>query len=90
MHPTLFTIGKWSIPTYTVLLDLGLILGLVLTYFEGKRLLGKGETALELGHIQRGLGAGDTDLGRRPFVSWGVPGRARRDGHVCLGPMPEQ
>jgi phosphatidylglycerol:prolipoprotein diacylglycerol transferase len=49
MYPTLFTIGKWSIPTYTVLLDLGLILGLVLTYFEGKRLLGKGETALDLG-----------------------------------------
>jgi len=49
MHPTLFTIGNLSIPTYTVLLDLGLILGLVLTYFEGKRVLGSGETALDLG-----------------------------------------
>ena len=49
MHPTLITIGKWNVPTYTVLLDLGLILGLVLTYFEGKRLLGSGETALDVG-----------------------------------------
>jgi phosphatidylglycerol:prolipoprotein diacylglycerol transferase len=49
MHPTLFTIGNLSIPTYTVLLDLGLILGLVLTYFEGKRQLGSGEMALDLG-----------------------------------------
>jgi phosphatidylglycerol:prolipoprotein diacylglycerol transferase len=49
MHPTLFTIGKFNVPTYTVLLDLGLILGLVLTYFEGKRLLKRGETALDLG-----------------------------------------
>jgi len=49
MYPTLFTIGKWNIATYTILLDLGLVLGLVLTYFEGKRVLGKGETALDLG-----------------------------------------
>lgn len=49
MYPTLFTIGKWSIPTYTVLLDLGLILGLVLTYFEGKRQLKHGTLALDLG-----------------------------------------
>jgi phosphatidylglycerol:prolipoprotein diacylglycerol transferase len=49
MYPTLFTIGKLNIPTYTVLLDLGLILGLVLTYFEGKRILGRGEVALDLG-----------------------------------------
>ena len=49
MYPTLFTIGKWNIATYTVLLDLGLVLGLVLTYFEGKRVLGKGEPALDLG-----------------------------------------
>lgn len=49
MHPTLFTIGNLNIPTYTVLLDLGLILGLVLTYFEGKRALGSGEAALDLG-----------------------------------------
>jgi phosphatidylglycerol:prolipoprotein diacylglycerol transferase len=38
-----------NIPTYTVLLDLGLILGLVLTYFEGKRILKRGEVALDLG-----------------------------------------
>ncbi len=49
MHPILFTIGRLSIPAYTVLLDLGLILGLVLTYLEGKRLLGSGEKALDLG-----------------------------------------
>lgn len=49
MHPTLFTIGDWSVPTYTVLLDLGLILGLVLAYFEGRRLLRSGETGLDLG-----------------------------------------
>jgi phosphatidylglycerol:prolipoprotein diacylglycerol transferase len=49
MYPTLFTIGKVAIPTYTVLLDLGIILGLVLTYLEGKRLLDNGETALDLG-----------------------------------------
>jgi phosphatidylglycerol:prolipoprotein diacylglycerol transferase len=49
MYPTLFTVGKVSIPTYTVLLDLGLILGLLLTYLEGKRVLGRAETALDLG-----------------------------------------
>jgi phosphatidylglycerol:prolipoprotein diacylglycerol transferase len=49
MHPTLFTIGKLNVPTYTVLLDLSLILGLVLTYFEGRRRLGSGEMALDLG-----------------------------------------
>jgi phosphatidylglycerol:prolipoprotein diacylglycerol transferase len=49
MYPTLLTLGRWNIPTYTVLLDLGLILGLVLTYFEGKRLLGRGELGLDLG-----------------------------------------
>jgi phosphatidylglycerol:prolipoprotein diacylglycerol transferase len=49
MHPTLFSIGKVGIPTYTVLLDLGLILGLVLTYFEGKRWLRKPDLALDLG-----------------------------------------
>jgi phosphatidylglycerol:prolipoprotein diacylglycerol transferase len=49
MHPILFTIGSLNVPTYTVLLDLGLILGLVLTYFEGKRALGSTETALDLG-----------------------------------------
>jgi len=49
MHPTLFTIGNLNIPTYTVLLDLGLILGLILAYFEGKRALGSGETGLDLG-----------------------------------------
>ena len=49
MHPTLFTIGKWNIPTYTILLYLGLVLALVVIYFEGKRLLGGGEVALDLG-----------------------------------------
>jgi phosphatidylglycerol:prolipoprotein diacylglycerol transferase len=49
MHPTLFSIGKWHIPTYTVLLDVGLVLGLALTYLEGKRLLGEGGVALDLG-----------------------------------------
>ncbi len=49
MYPTLFTFGKVSIPSYTVLLDLGLILGLLLTYFEGKRQLGKSDLALDLG-----------------------------------------
>jgi phosphatidylglycerol:prolipoprotein diacylglycerol transferase len=49
MFPTLFTIGRLSIPTYTVLLDLGLILGLLLTYYEGKRRLGDGPLALDLG-----------------------------------------
>jgi len=49
MYPTLFTIGKVSVPTYTILLDLGLILGLVLTYFEGKRQLGRSDLALDLG-----------------------------------------
>ncbi|MEJ2210419.1 MAG: prolipoprotein diacylglyceryl transferase [Anaerolineae bacterium] len=37
MYPTLFSIGNWSLSTYTVLLDLGLILGLALTYVEGRR-----------------------------------------------------
>jgi len=49
MYPTLFTIGNLSIPTYTVLLDLGLILGLLLTYYEGKRQLDRGTLALDLG-----------------------------------------
>jgi phosphatidylglycerol---prolipoprotein diacylglyceryl transferase len=49
MYPTLFTIGNVSIPAYTVLLDLGLILGLLLTYYEGKRQLGKADLALDLG-----------------------------------------
>ena len=49
MHPTLFAIGKWNIPTYTILLDLGLILGLVAIYFEGKRRWGRGELTLEAG-----------------------------------------
>lgn len=36
MHPNLFTIGKLSTPTYTVLLDLGLILALALAYYEAR------------------------------------------------------
>ncbi len=49
MYPTLFTIGKLQVPTYTVLLDLGLILGLLLTYYEGNRQLNRGTVALDLG-----------------------------------------
>lgn len=49
MHPTLFTIGTLNIPTYTVLLDLGLVLGLLLAYLEGKRQLDRGTLALDLG-----------------------------------------
>ncbi len=49
MYPTLFTIGNLHVPTYTVLLDLGLILGLLLTYYEGRRKLNRGAVALDLG-----------------------------------------
>jgi phosphatidylglycerol:prolipoprotein diacylglycerol transferase len=49
MHPTLITIGTLNIPTYTLLLDLGLVLGLLLTYYEGKRQLHDGTLALDLG-----------------------------------------
>jgi phosphatidylglycerol:prolipoprotein diacylglycerol transferase len=49
MYPTLFSIGNFNIPTYTVLLDLGLILGLLLTYYEGKRQIARGTLALDLG-----------------------------------------
>lgn len=49
MYPILFSIGNVHIATYTVLLDLGLVLGLVLTYFEGRRLLASSELALDLG-----------------------------------------
>jgi phosphatidylglycerol:prolipoprotein diacylglycerol transferase len=49
MYPILFTVGQWSISTYTILLYLGIILGLLITYFEGKRLLGSGEQGLDLG-----------------------------------------
>lgn len=47
MQPTLFTIGNWSVSTYTILLDMGLILGLALAYMEGRR-RGAGERALDL------------------------------------------
>jgi phosphatidylglycerol:prolipoprotein diacylglycerol transferase len=49
MYPTLFSIGRLSVQTYTVVLDLGLILGLVLVYAAGRRALLGGETALEAG-----------------------------------------
>lgn len=49
MLPTLFTLGRFAVPSYTVLLDLGLILGLVLAYFEGKRVLADGTLALDAG-----------------------------------------
>jgi prolipoprotein diacylglyceryltransferase len=45
----MLTVGPLSIPGYTILLDLGLILGLFLTYLEGKRLVRDGELALNLG-----------------------------------------
>ena len=45
----MLTVGPLSIPGYTVLLDLGLVLGLFLTYLEGKRLVRDGELALNLG-----------------------------------------
>ena len=48
MYPTLFTVGNWSISTYTVLLDLGLILGLVLAYREGQRLYRAGGRVFDL------------------------------------------
>jgi phosphatidylglycerol:prolipoprotein diacylglycerol transferase len=49
MYPTLFSIGDFNVPSYTVLLDLGLILGLLLTYLEGRRQLDRGTLALDLG-----------------------------------------
>lgn len=49
MYPILFSIGGLNIPSYTVLLNLGIVLGLVVTYFEGKRLLQNGLMALDLG-----------------------------------------
>lgn len=49
MYPVLFTVGRWPVPTYTILLDMGLVLGLLLIYLEGKRLLGEGQIALDLG-----------------------------------------
>jgi phosphatidylglycerol---prolipoprotein diacylglyceryl transferase len=49
MYPTLFVVGKWHLPTYTLLLDLGLILALVITYLEGRRVLDSGEAGLDLG-----------------------------------------
>ncbi len=49
MFPILFSIGDFNIPSYTVLLDLGLILGLLVTYFEGKRQFDRGTLALDFG-----------------------------------------
>jgi len=49
MYPILFTIGKLNISSYTVFLDLGLILALVVAYFEGKRGLANGDAALDAG-----------------------------------------
>ena len=71
MYPTLFTIGRFSVSTYTVLLDLGILLGLLLAYVEGKRLLHDGESVLDLGlwAVVGGIVAG-----RVGFVvaNWGV------------------
>ena len=49
MHPTLFSIGDFQVASYTVLLDLGLLLGLLVTYLEGKRQFERGTLALDLG-----------------------------------------
>jgi len=49
MHPILFTIGKLNISSYTVFLDLGLVLALMVAYYEGKRGLGNGDAALDAG-----------------------------------------
>ena len=49
MYPILFSIGGLNISSYTLLLDLGILLGLAVTYFEGKRLLHNGQLALDLG-----------------------------------------
>jgi phosphatidylglycerol:prolipoprotein diacylglycerol transferase len=49
MYPTLFSIGDFNIPSYTVLLDLGLILGLLVTYLEGKHQIERGTLTLDLG-----------------------------------------
>jgi len=48
VYPTLLTIGRLSIPTYTLLLDLGLILGLLLAWKEGERRLGDGLAVVDL------------------------------------------
>ncbi|MBN1137726.1 MAG: prolipoprotein diacylglyceryl transferase [Anaerolineae bacterium] len=58
MHPILLTIGKYNISSYTVLLDLGLILALVVAYFEGKRVLGNGEQS----ESRSASGAGEAAL----------------------------
>lgn len=70
MYPILFTIGKWSISTYTVLLDLGLVLGLVLAYVEGRR-MGHGERAFDLGlwTILGGIAAGRAGY---VLANWGA------------------
>ncbi|MBN1137555.1 MAG: prolipoprotein diacylglyceryl transferase [Anaerolineae bacterium] len=49
MYPTLLTVGRLSVPTYTLLLDLGLILALVLARAEGRRLFGSAAAALDAG-----------------------------------------
>jgi phosphatidylglycerol---prolipoprotein diacylglyceryl transferase len=71
VYPTLLTVGRISISTYTVLLDVGLILGLVLAYSEGKRLLQAGESVLDLGlwAILGGIVGGRAGF---VLVNWGV------------------
>jgi len=76
MHPTLFTIGRWNIPTYTVLLDLGLILALVLIYREGRRQGGAGTAA---GRGDRVSGEAALDLGLWVVIGGVLGGRI---GHV--------
>jgi phosphatidylglycerol:prolipoprotein diacylglycerol transferase len=71
MYPTLFTIGNRSISTYTVLLDLGLILGLVLAYREGQRLYRAGGRVFDLSlwSIVGGIVGGRIGY---VLVSWGA------------------
>jgi phosphatidylglycerol:prolipoprotein diacylglycerol transferase len=46
MHPILLRTEGFTLYTYTVLLDVGLICGLILTWLEGKRLCGHPDHAL--------------------------------------------
>lgn len=48
MHPVLFQIGSLEIRSYTVLVDIGIIVGLVIAYFEARRLRFKMEKFIDL------------------------------------------
>jgi len=73
MHPILLTIGKFSISSYTVFLDLGLILALVVVYLEGKRALGNGERSES--RSASGAGEAALDAGLWAIVGGIVGGR---------------